>query len=37
MRVRERMGLNPGRVEEDQPGRARTLTGIGIEKGTGTF
>lgn len=37
MRKPERVGLNPRRVKEDRSGRARTITGIGIEKGTGTF
>lgn len=37
MRKPERVDLNPRRIKEDWSGRARTLTGIGIEKGTGTF
>lgn len=37
MRKPERAGLNPRRRKEDWSGRARTLTGIGMEKGTGTF
>lgn len=31
------MGLNPERVKETTPGRAGKLTGMGMEKGTGTF
>ena len=33
----ERVGLNPRRVKEDPLEKARTITGMGIEKGTGTF
>lgn len=31
------MGLKPGRVKEAPTRKGRELTGIGIEKGTGTF